>query len=153
MLTFPSCPTPRAARCVHLLVPACPSVHDGRVLDHDVTQALKAAGVVWVVLDGHPPRVLWHLWHDGCVWTVVGGAEQELPGLRPGPCEVVVRGPQRQALPPAPMELSVVEPGTELWAQVTPLLHAARLNPVDGPAQPERWARESTVVRLEPRAP
>ena len=29
-------------------------------------------------------------------------------------------------------------------------LHAKRLNPPDGEAQPARWARESRVARIEP---
>ena len=125
------------------------------MLNRELATALKAAGVVWVALDGVPPRVVWHLWHDGFVWTVVGGAEQQLPGAPAGgdaavPAEVVVRGPQRQGLPAFAVEVSAVEPGSALWDEVVPHLHATRLNAVDGEDQPDRWARASTVLRLQP---
>lgn len=129
------------------------------VLTQETSEALKKAGVVWIAVDGAAPRVVWHLWHAGCLWTVVGGGEQQLPGapagrhLDPaGGCvvQVTVRDAHRQGLPAFPAALSVVEPGSPLWDEVAPLLHATRLNAVDGEQQPARWARESVVVRLEP---
>jgi hypothetical protein len=47
-------------------------------------------------------------------------------------------------------EVSPVEPGTPAWDDAVPVLHAARLNAPDGEQQPQRWARESTVLRLRP---
>jgi hypothetical protein len=43
-----------------------------------------------------------------------------------------------------------VPPGTEEWDRVIPELHAKRLNAPDGRQAPQRWARESTLLRLEP---
>ena len=43
-----------------------------------------------------------------------------------------------------------VRPEDDAWDPVVTELHAKRLNPPDGEAQPQRWARESRVLRLEP---
>ena len=111
--------------------------------------ALRAAGVVWVDL-GEGPRVAWHLWHDGAVWLVCGGLEQDLPGAGTAQrAEVSVRSDA------GPLTFSAdvrrVGPGSPEWASVVPVLHEKRLNPPDGEAQPDRWARESLVLRLAPR--
>ena len=46
--------------------------------------------------------------------------------------------------------VTTVAPGDDAWDTVVTELHAKRLNPPDGEAQPARWARESRVVRIEP---
>jgi len=47
-------------------------------------------------------------------------------------------------------DVSPVAPGSPLWDEVVPLLHAKRLNAPDGEEQPQRWARESVVLRFTP---
>ena len=47
-------------------------------------------------------------------------------------------------------DVSRVEPGSPAWELAVPLLHEKRLNAPDGEQQPERWARESLVLRLTP---
>ena len=117
-------------------------------LPPSIREAVKKAGIVWVSVEGGRPMVLWHLWHNGAVWTVVGGAEQQLPV---GSLAVVtVRGAQRELAASFAVDVSTVEPGSELWDEVVPLLHAKRLNAPDGEEQPARWARESRVLRLQP---
>lgn len=111
-----------------------------------VSDALKRSGVVWVARGDAPARVVWHLWHDGSVWLVCGGLEQQLPGDGPV-ATVTARG-----CPPFPAQVTEVEPGSQEWEQVVPLLHDKRLHPPDGEHQPARWARESTVLRLTPTA-
>lgn len=118
-----------------------------------VEEATRKSGVVWLRVAGAPPRLAWHLWHEGCAWVVVGGLEQDVPGLAQATrAEVLVRSKERQADLLVEWEAGVsrVDPGTAAWDEVVPLLHAKRLNAPDGEAQPERWARESTVLRLEP---
>ena len=51
-----------------------------------------------------------------------------------------------RSAPRSPPWRRATTPGTT----VVPELHAKRLNPPDGEAQPARWARESRVVRIEP---
>jgi hypothetical protein len=120
----------------------------------EVEESARRAGVVWVDL-GDGPRVVWHLWHDGAVYVVCGGQEQNLP--LSGTAEravLVVRGKASAGDPVVTCTASVtrLEPGSADWENVVPLLHEKRLNPPDGEAQPQRWARESTVLRLEPLA-
>ena len=112
----------------------------------DVADATRRAGLVWVEVNGraHP---VWHVWHDGAMYVVSGGIEQPLPEVERAVVAVPVGreiGVRWEA------EVTRVLPGTPLWAEVVPLLHAARLNPPDGQDQPERWARESIVQRFAP---
>ena len=117
-----------------------------------VEDLARRAGVVWVDL-GDGPQVVWHLWHDGAVYVVCGGLEQDLRNA--GTAEsatLVLRGKVSAGDPVVTCAASVsrVEPGSALWHTVVPLLHEKRLNPPDGEAQPDRWARESTILRLTP---
>lgn len=123
----------------------------------------RKAAVVWVDV-GAGPRVVWHVWHDGALWLVCGGLEQDLPGITapatpgagrptptiPGRADVVVRGPGGDPLR-FTADVAAVEPASAEWVSVVPLLHEKRLNPPDGEAQPDRWARESLILRLTPR--
>lgn len=118
-----------------------------------VEQATRRGSIVWVGLDGAVPRPVWHLWHDGACWLVVGGLEQPLPGAATALTGVVsVRSKERQGglLVSWVAAVGRVEPGTPAWADVVPRLHERRLNAPDGEDQPARWARESLVLRLSP---
>lgn len=119
-----------------------------------VEEATRRSGLVWVRPAGAPRALTaWHAWHDGCAWVVVGGAEQELPGLADAErAEVLVRSHERRGglLVTWTAEVRRVEPGSPEWESAVPVLHAERLNAPDGEQQPERWARESTVLRLRP---
>lgn len=119
-----------------------------------VEEATRRSALVWVTPDGAAaPRPVWHVWHDGCAYVVVGGLEQSLPGAAEAARAVVaVRSRERRGglLVQWVAGVEVVEPGSAQWQQVVPVLHAARLNAPDGEEQPQRWARESTVLRLSP---
>jgi hypothetical protein len=113
----------------------------------DVADATRRAAVVWVEVAGrsHP---VWHVWHADAMYVVSGGIEQPLPETTTAVVGVPVNGEiglRWEA------DVSPVAAGTPLWDEVVPLLHAGRLNPPDGEAQPERWARESVVQRFVPR--
>jgi hypothetical protein len=116
-----------------------------------VDEATRKSGVVWVTPD-HETRAypVWHLWHDGAMYVVTGGLEQPLPAM--SHAVVTVRSKDRQAdrLVDWVATVEAVAPESELWQEVVPLLHAQRLNAPDGEAQPERWARESVVLRFTP---
>ncbi len=130
-------------RCVSIAgVPPAPTL---------VAEATRRSGAVWVSADGFAPALLWHLWHDGRMYVVGGGAEQALPRTY-GRALVTVRSAASQAgrVVEWAAEVDVVEPGTPAWQEVAPLLAASRLNAVDAPGQLERWARESTVLRFCP---
>src|SRR6476469_5811228 len=102
--------------------------------------ATRRSGVAWVQADGRD-HLVWQVWHDGAMYVVSGGLEQALPEVRRA--VVAVRSKQRQGDLPVRWVADVerVVPGSPLWDEVVPLLHARRLNPPDGQAQPERWAR------------
>ena len=117
-------------------------------MDPLVAEATRRSGVVWV--DG---RATWHVWHDDALWLVTGGLEPAAPPTWPGGTALVeVRSRARQGdlLVRWVAGVTRVEPGSPAWEAAVPLLHAARLNPPDGAAQPGRWARESAVWRLDP---
>lgn len=117
----------------------------------ELDEALRRGGVVWVRPEGqdtlHP---VWHLWHEGCLYVVTGGAEQPLPPM--SRAEVIARDKERPLVRAGSWtaDIDVVSPETPLWDDVVPLLHARRLNASDGEEQPQRWARESTVLRFTP---
>lgn len=110
-----------------------------------IAEATRRSGAVWV--EG---SLVWHLWHDGAAYLVGGGPEQPLP-VGPGDrARVVVRSKAAQAGVVVSWSARVtrVEPGSEQWAEVVPLLAAERLNATPGLV--ERWAAECVVLRLAP---
>ncbi|GAC1326123.1 MAG: hypothetical protein NVSMB13_10470 [Mycobacteriales bacterium] len=125
-----------------------------------VDEAAKKSGVLWVV--PHPAedaaapdrvgRPAWHLWHEGAAYVVVGGQEQQLPGLaEAGRATVTVRSKDNGGrLVSFSADVERLLPDDTRWATVAPLLHAKRLNASDGEAQLARWARESQIWRLAP---
>ena len=112
---------------------------------------MRRSAMAWVQPVGEQQIYpVWHLWHQGRMYVVTGGAEQQLP-----PCErvvVVVRHPERPAQRAGTFAARVeqVIPGSTQWDQVIGLLHARRLNATDGEDQPARWARESRLLALTP---
>ena len=119
-----------------------------------IAAATARSGLVWVRPDeGGPEIPVWHVWHHGAVYLVTGGQEQPLTGAHDGGrVLVVVRSRARQGdrLVQWWATVTQVGVGSDLWREVVPLLHAGRLNAVDGAGQPDRWARESVVLRLAP---
>ncbi len=116
-------------------------------------ETCRKSAMVWLrpVGDTHAVAA-WHVFVDGAVHLVGGGLEQSLPALAEGQqVEVTVRSKDTGGrLLSFLATATVLEPDGEAWASVVPELHAKRLNPPDGEEQPRRWARESTVLRLEP---
>jgi hypothetical protein len=124
--------------------------------DDDLTGALVAelarrTGVCWLRVAGatHP---MWHVWSEGALCLVSGGAEQPLPDLVDGDrVEVVMRSKDTGGrLLTWVGRVSVVHPGDEAWAATTAALVDARLNLRDPATAPDDWARDSTVLRILP---
>ncbi|WP_019634722.1 hypothetical protein [Actinomadura atramentaria] len=119
-----------------------------------VAEAAKKSGLLWLELPGLPqPRAAWHLWHDGSAYVLTGGdGEQPLPGLpEAATVRVVLRSKDKGGrLVAFTARCARVEPGTELWDEVAPLLAKDRLNAASHDGQLDRWAAESYVVRLTP---
>lgn len=121
-----------------------------------VAETCRKSALVWLrrPQDTHASAA-WHVFVDGAVHVVGGGMEQQLPDVADGDeLEVTVRSKDTGArVLRLPVRVTTVLPGTAAWDAVVPELHAKRLNPPDGDDQPRRWARESTVLRLEPAGP
>lgn len=119
-----------------------------------VAEAAKKSGLLWLDLPGLPqPRAAWHVWHDGSAYVLTGGdGEQPLPGLPESEqVTVILRSKDKGGrLVSFVADAEPVEPGSELWDAVTPLLAKDRLNAASHEGQVERWAAESWVIRLTP---
>ncbi|MER6949753.1 hypothetical protein ABT294_37640 [Nonomuraea sp. NPDC000554] len=114
-----------------------------------IEEGAKKSGVLWVGLDR--PRLAWHAWHDGAIYLVTGGGEQRLPGLdRLGTVRVTLRSKDNGAqLADFEADVHVVDQAAE--AEAVAALAKERLNAPDSEHLTDRWARESTVLRLTPR--
>jgi hypothetical protein len=110
-----------------------------------IDDATKRTGVAWVEMDGRA-HLVWQLWHDGRMYVVAGGSEQELPAA--ASAVVTVRTDDGPLAWPAAVD--VVEPASAGWDEVVPALANRRLNVADGVDLPERWARESVLYRFTP---
>jgi hypothetical protein len=122
-------------------------------LPPDVEEALRRAAVVWVGLDGRPPRAVWHVWQDGAALVVAGGGEQELPGAAEASrARLVLRRRSGLAGRLATLEATArrLWPGEAEWDAAVAALAPQRLNAPDVERLPQRWARASVVLRLEP---
>ena len=121
-----------------------------------VAEAAKKAGLLWVTAPGGSrPRAAWHVWHEGAVLLVCGGIEQPLPDLADGmTVEVSLPSHDNRArlvtFTAAVAELRPTGGSRADWLPAAAALHASRLNPPDGEAQPLRWERESRIFRLTP---
>lgn len=119
-----------------------------------IDEGAKKSGVLWLTLDR--PRLAWHVWHDGAIHLVTGGGEQHLPGLdTPGTARGTVRVTLRSKdngarLVEFDATVEVVDQAAE--PDVVAALAKERLNARDSEHLAERWARESTVIRLTPAA-
>ena len=112
----------------------------------------RKSGTCWLRRPGEPARAAWHVWHDDALCLVSGGEEQRLPLLEDGDrVEVLMRSTDTGGLALTWLgRVSVVRPGDEAWPATTAALVAGRLNLRDLATAPDRWARESTVLRITP---
>ncbi len=152
-MTSPSVPAASPAADHDAPRPAL-SVPDAALIE----EACKKSGLIWVAVPGARDRAAWHVWHEqdgrGAVYVVVGGGEQELPGLADGiTVRVTVRSKDKGGrLVSWPGLVARIVPGGDEWEAVVPSLHSKRLNAHDGEAQPGRWAANSAVFRIRPQA-
>lgn len=118
-----------------------------------VAEATKKAGLVWITPDGADrAQPVWHHWQDGAVYVLGEGGEQPLLGLADAR-RATVTVPAKSTGSRVVTWVAIVTrvaPGTEEWDNVIRELLAKRLNAPDGQAAPERWARESVLLRLDP---
>ncbi|WP_433434218.1 hypothetical protein [Nonomuraea sp. CA-141351] len=115
-----------------------------------IEEGAKKSGILWLTLDR--PRLAWHAWHEGAIYLVTGGEEQELPGLEAlDQVHVTLRSKDNGArLVEFDAAVTVVDQGAA--ADAVAALAKERLNARDSEHLTERWARDSTVLRLTPPA-
>ncbi|NUO98220.1 MAG: hypothetical protein HOV96_10090 [Nonomuraea sp.] len=113
-----------------------------------VEEGAKKSGILWLTLDR--PRLAWHAWHDGAIYLVTGGDEQHLPGLDGlDRVRVTLRSKDNGArLVEFEAAVSVVDQSAA--PEAVAVLAKERLNAPDSEHITERWARDSTVLRLTP---
>ena len=103
--------------------------------------------------DAGGPQAVWHVWHEGAVTIVAGGAEQPLPlWAVPGRVvEIAIRSKdQGGRLISFLSQVELVVPGTPEWGAAAEALHAERLNLAEGDKYQQRWAAESAILRMQP---
>jgi hypothetical protein len=118
-----------------------------------VEEAAKKSGLLWVRAVGprHRAQPMWQLWNDGAIYLLTGGIEQPAPEGLTDRALVILRSKDKGSrLLTIEVSVDVVEPDSEEWAGVAPLLLAKRLNLPDGADAPQRWRRECVVYRLRP---
>nr|WP_245967082.1 hypothetical protein [Sphaerisporangium album] len=116
-----------------------------------IEEGAKKSSVLWVSLPGGD-RLAWHVWHDGAVYVVTGGGEQELPGLvEASRVTVTLRSKDNGArLIAFEADVRVVDQASPSEAGAVAALAKERLNAVDSAGLTARWAARSSVVRLAP---
>ena len=117
-----------------------------------IAEATKKSDLVWLAADDMPATAAWHVWHDDAVYVVGGAGEQPLPGVAEAEtCAVIVRSADTWGrIVTWEATISRVDPGSEQWSSVVPVLVAKRLNLRDGDSAAARWAAEGAVFRLAP---
>ena len=123
-----------------------------------VTDLAKKSGLVWITaVDGTYP-----VWHelvesaDGwAVCVVGGGGEQPIPDVHDDDIVLLLLRSKtnRQLVATVEATVEVLTPESSAWEDVTSALKKGRLNLADSDHAVERWARESSVLRLVPREP
>ena len=118
-----------------------------------LAEATKKAGLVWITPDNaeraHP---VWQHWQDGAAYVLGEGGEQPLRGLAEVQRATVTVPAKSNGGRVVTWVATVtrVAPGGEEWDKVVAELFTKRLNAPDGRQAPERWARESVLLRLDP---
>ncbi len=114
-----------------------------------IEEGAKKSGVLWISLPAGT-RLAWHAWHDGAIYVVTGGGEQSLPGLvESSRVEITLRSKDNGAeLIRFPASVEVVDQAAA--AEAMAVLAKERLNAPDGAGLLDRWAADSTVLRLTP---
>lgn len=117
-----------------------------------VDEAMKKAAVAWVAVGDRAAVALWCAPLDGVLYVVTGPGEQSAPGLPEAvTAAVTLRGDHGGQVVTWPAEVTRVDPGSEQWAAVAPLVAAKRLNAPGSTADlVSRWATECALHQLAP---
>jgi hypothetical protein len=119
-----------------------------------VTDLAKKSGLVWITVHDRTYPV-WHELVDSAICVVGGGGEQPIPDVRDGDKVLLLLRSKtnRQLVATVEATVEVLTPESAAWNDATAALKSGRLNLPDADHAIERWARESTVLRLVPHEP
>ena len=125
---------------------AAPLLDEAALLD----EALKKSGLIWVGPTVGSAKAVWHVWDGGRLYLLCGGSEQAAPVAAGEPAVVIARSKDK-GVRLVTVESSVEQlPQGEEWDRIASVMQAKRLNSPDGDAAPQRWKRESVILRLTP---
>jgi hypothetical protein len=118
-----------------------------------VEEAMKRAAIAWLTVPGSSEAyAVWCLWNDGALYVVSGPGEQPAPALAQArTVAVTTRGDHGGRILTWSAAVSRVQPDTDEWATIAPLLAGKRLN-ASGSSDDvvRRWAAECSINRLTP---
>jgi hypothetical protein len=114
----------------------------------------KKSGLVWITAHDHTYPV-WHELVENAVCVVGGGGEQPIPDVHDDDKVLLLLRSKtnRQLVATVEATVEVLTPESSAWDDVTAALKSGRLNLPDSEHAIERWADESTVLRLVPHEP
>jgi hypothetical protein len=123
-----------------------------------ITESMKKAAIVWLsdldgpdAVAGGRPTAAWCSWIGEALYIVSGLGEQPAPGLAGATRATVTgRGDNGARIVAWSASVARLEPGSEEWNQVAPVLAGKRLNLPADEDTPARWAATCTVSRLTP---
>lgn len=115
-------------------------------------KAMKKSGVSWVEVDGERARPVWMGWAADALHVVVGGGEQEVPGLAEATSAVVSTPAESTGslLVRWRASVSVLTPRSPEWDAAAAVLAEKRLNLGVADDTLARWAAGAALVRLAP---
>jgi len=119
-----------------------------------VSDLAKKSGLVWITVHDRTYPV-WHELVDDAICVVGGGGEQPIPDVHDDDKVLLLLRSKtnRQLVATVEATVEVLTPESSAWDDVTAALKSGRLNLPDSDHAIERWARESTVLRLVPHEP
>ena len=119
-----------------------------------VTDLAKKSGLVWITAHDRTYPV-WHELVEDAICVVGGGGEQPIPDVQDGDKVLLLLRSKtnRQLVATVEATVEVLAQESPAWDDVTAALKSGRLNLPDSDHAIERWARESTVLRLVPHEP
>ena len=108
--------------------------------------------MAWVTVGDRAPVALWCVPLGSSLYIVSGPGEQSAPGLAEArTAQVALRGDHGGRIVTWAATVSRIDPASDDWPALAPLVAAKRLNAPGSPAEvAQRWAASCALTRLTP---